>query len=337
PFARRSTPGIWTGWRRCCSRAPRWRWSTHLSSTGERRPGPPCCPACVSGVPAWPLRRTAAAVAASTRASPRAPSRPPPGSSSGTPTESRSSCPGTSTAMAWMRSAPSAAWRSTRRAASSPVCGTTSSPRRSSPRCAPSSASRTGPTARSAAASGRCAERSHRSGTLGRAPARGARETGVRIAVSGTHRAGKSTLVEDLAARLRGYRILDEPYHLLEEEGFELGDPPSMEDWLAQLRRSLEELEGDDSPDLLLDRCPLDLLAYARVDEDRDALDLEEWMPRVREAMETLDLVVFVPIEHPDPVPLGAGEDARLRGAVDRALTAMLLEDSLGLDLEVVT
>jgi predicted ATPase len=160
---------------------------------------------------------------------------------------------------------------------------------------------------------------------------------GVRIAVSGTHRAGKSTLVEDLAARLRGYRILDEPYHLLEEEGFELGDPPSMEDWLAQLRRSLEEIEGDASPDLLLDRCPLDLLAYARVDEDRDALDLEEWMPRVREAMETLDLVVFVPIEHPDPVPLGAGEDARLRGAVDRALTAMLLEDSLGLDLEVVT
>ena len=69
----------------------------------------------------------------------------------------------------------------------------------------------------------------------------------MRIAVSGTHRAGKSTLVEDLAARLRGYRIVDEPYHLLEEEGFELGDPPSMEDWLAQLRRSLEEIEGDDS------------------------------------------------------------------------------------------
>ena len=160
---------------------------------------------------------------------------------------------------------------------------------------------------------------------------------GVRIAVSGTHRAGKSTLVEDLAARLRGYRIVDEPYHLPEEEGFELGDPPSMEDWLAQLRRSLEELEGDDSPDLLLDRCPLDLLAYARVDEDRDALDLEEWMARIREAMEMLDLVVFVPIEQADRIPLGPGEDAGLRAAVDRELAAMLLEDSLGLDLEVVT
>ena len=44
----------------------------------------------------------------------------------------------------------------------------------------------------------------------------------MRIAVSETHRAGKSTLVEDLAEWLRGHRVVDEPYHLLEEEGFEL-------------------------------------------------------------------------------------------------------------------
>jgi len=159
----------------------------------------------------------------------------------------------------------------------------------------------------------------------------------VRIAVSGTHRAGKSTLVEDLAEQLRGYRVLDEPYHLLEEEGFEFSDPPSLEDWMEQLRRSIEELEGDASRDLLLDRCPLDLVAYAQAHEDGDALDLEEWMPRVREAMETLDLVVFVPIEHPDRIPVGAGEDPALRTSVDRELAAMLEEDSLGLGLEVLT
>jgi hypothetical protein len=102
----------------------------------------------------------------------------------------------------------------------------------------------------------------------------------VRIAVSGTHRAGKSTLVGDLAEQLRGHRVVDEPYHLLEEEGFEFSDPPVLEDWVEQLRRSLEELEGDGSPDLLSDRCPLDLLAYAQVHEDGDGLDLEEWMPR---------------------------------------------------------
>jgi len=45
----------------------------------------------------------------------------------------------------------------------------------------------------------------------------------------------------------------------------------------------------------------------------------------------------FVPIEQADRIPLGPGEDAGLRAAVDRELAAMLLEDSLGLDLEVVT
>lgn len=159
----------------------------------------------------------------------------------------------------------------------------------------------------------------------------------MRIAVSGTHRTGKSTLVEDLAEQLRGYRVVDEPYRLLEEEGYEFSDPPALEDWVEQLRRSIEELEGDLSPDLLLDRCPLDLLAYAQAHEDRDALDLDEWMPRIREATETLDLVLFVPIEHPDRIPVGPGEDPALRTSVNRELSSMLEEDSLGLGLEVVT
>ena len=158
----------------------------------------------------------------------------------------------------------------------------------------------------------------------------------MRIAVSGTHRAGKSTLVGDLAEVLRGYRVVDEPYHLLEEEGFEFSDPPAIEDWVEQLRRSVEELEGDGSPNLLLDRCPVDLLAYAFTHEDRDALDLDEWMPQVREALGTLDLVVFVPLEQPDRIPLGPGEDLQLRDAVDRELSMLLLEDSLGLELEVL-
>jgi len=158
----------------------------------------------------------------------------------------------------------------------------------------------------------------------------------VRIAVSGTHRAGKSTLVRDLAEQLPGYRVVDEPYRLLEEEGFEFSDPPALEDWVEQLRRSLEELE-DDSPNLLLDRSPVDLLAYALTHEDHDALDLDEWLPRVRESLKTLDLVVFVPLEHPDRIPVDPGEGPELRALVDHELAELLLEDSLGLELEVVT
>ena len=158
----------------------------------------------------------------------------------------------------------------------------------------------------------------------------------MRIAVSGTHRAGKSTLVRDLAEQLPGYRVVDEPYRLLEEEGFEFSDPPALEDWVEQLRRSLEELE-DDSPNLLLDRSPVDLLAYALTHEDHDTLDLDEWLPRVRESLKTLDLVVFVPLEHPDRIPVDPGEGPELRALVDHELAELLLEDSLGLELEVVT
>lgn len=59
----------------------------------------------------------------------------------------------------------------------------------------------------------------------------------MRIAFSGAHRVGKSTLIEALAARLPGYRTYDEPYHLLEEEGHDFSDPPTPEDFERQLRR----------------------------------------------------------------------------------------------------
>jgi hypothetical protein len=64
----------------------------------------------------------------------------------------------------------------------------------------------------------------------------------MRIAVSGTHRAGKSTLVEELANHLPKHVMVDEPYHLMVEDGYEFSHPPSLEDFEAQLERSLLEL-----------------------------------------------------------------------------------------------
>jgi len=159
----------------------------------------------------------------------------------------------------------------------------------------------------------------------------------MRIAVSGSHRCGKSTLVADLAEALQGYRTVEEPYRLLEEEGHEFADPPSLEDFLAQLRRSLEILEEDRAPDLLLDRCPADLLAYLLAHEESEAFDVEEWLPRIRAALGALDLVVHVPIEQPDRIPPSDGEDEALRSSVDEKLAWILLDDPFDLQIEVVT
>ncbi len=80
----------------------------------------------------------------------------------------------------------------------------------------------------------------------------------MRIAISGTHGVGKSTLVEALADALPGSTSVIEPYHQLVEEGHELAAMPSVEDLELMLARSIANLR-DSEPDVVLDRCPLDL------------------------------------------------------------------------------
>jgi Ni2+-binding GTPase involved in maturation of urease and hydrogenase len=43
----------------------------------------------------------------------------------------------------------------------------------------------------------------------------------MRIGISGAHGAGKTTLVEALCAHMADCTAVDEPYYLLEEEGYE--------------------------------------------------------------------------------------------------------------------
>lgn len=154
----------------------------------------------------------------------------------------------------------------------------------------------------------------------------------MRIAFSGAHRVGKSTLIEAVADALGGYKTVDEPYYLLEEDGYEFADPPSREDFEAQLECSLSAIEEVER-DVLFDRCPLDLLAYLLVDDDE--FDAEPWLPRIRAALRTLDMVVFVPIEARVAIP--AHEDADYRSAVDDKLRELLVDDVLGLGVQVLT
>ncbi|MCP3144046.1 AAA family ATPase [Pyxidicoccus xibeiensis] len=158
----------------------------------------------------------------------------------------------------------------------------------------------------------------------------------MRIAFSGSHRCGKSTLIADVEERLDGYRVVDEPYLLLEEEGYEFAHPPSMEDFVEQLRCALA-LADEEGTDLLLDRCPVDFLGYLLAHPDAESFELEEWMDRVRSAVQRLDLIVFVPIEEPDRIRLPRSEDADMRSEVDARLKWLLLEDPYQLGVEVLT
>lgn len=152
----------------------------------------------------------------------------------------------------------------------------------------------------------------------------------MRVAFSGSHRVGKSTLLDAVSQALPDYVCVEEPYLLLEDDEYDFADPPSTEDFEAQLRRSLLELRSAGRR-VLFDRCPADFLAYLLVDGN----DVDRWLEFARRAMTSLDLVVFVPIEEPDRVAIASHEHREQRRAVDQTL-AELLDDEFAVDTVVV-
>lgn len=158
----------------------------------------------------------------------------------------------------------------------------------------------------------------------------------MRIAISGTHRTGKSTLAEDLAVTLRDHVVAGEPYHEMAEDGYPFSHPPTLEDFEAQLEYSLASL-NDREPNVVFDRCPVDFLGYLSAHDDADRFDADGWLPRVRAAVRTLDLVVFVPIEAVDPIVRSVSdEDEELRAKVDEELRRIWLDDPFDLVVDVL-
>ena len=157
----------------------------------------------------------------------------------------------------------------------------------------------------------------------------------MRIAIAGTHRSGKTTLVEDLSAALPQHLVVEEPYYLLVEEGHDFAEMPSVEDFELQLERSIDLLD-DGEPNVIFDRCPADFLGYLLTHTEARAFDLESWLPRVRAAMASLDLVVFLPVEERDRIALPASEDGELRAQVDEKLKEILLENAFGFEVDVL-
>lgn len=155
----------------------------------------------------------------------------------------------------------------------------------------------------------------------------------MRIAVTGTHGSGKTTLCEDFCAAYPGYELVAEPYWLLVQQGVVFADGPSVPDLEEQLRQSCALLLAASGPDVIFDRCPLDFIAYLEVVAAAEGF---EWMPdgkllgRIEKALASLDRIAFVPLTLPDEIGV-AIEYPRLRARVDARLKRMLREDDLGL------
>jgi hypothetical protein len=151
-------------------------------------------------------------------------------------------------------------------------------------------------------------------------------EPRMRIGISGAHGTGKTTLAEDLCVHLAGHVPVDEPYFLLEEEGYEFEFPPSLDDYRAQLRRSLRVLRSS-APRVVFDRTPLDFLAYlaaqgAGIEDEADPSAL-------RSALASLDLLIVTPVTPELERVLPRPGMPRLREVVNDTLLDLLSSDPL--------
>ena len=148
----------------------------------------------------------------------------------------------------------------------------------------------------------------------------------MKIAVSGTHRTGKTTLVAALAELLPTFSVVEEPYHQLVEEGHVFLEMPSLDDFELQLKCSIESIQESEE-DCIFDRCPLDMLAYLTTHKESDAFDIKSWLPVVEAAVRKLDLIVLLRIEESvKSVDSDSGNDD-FRHRADEAFAEIILED----------
>lgn len=150
----------------------------------------------------------------------------------------------------------------------------------------------------------------------------------MRVGISGTHGTGKTTLARALCALLPGHVTADEPYYLLEEEGYEFGLPPSLEDYRALLARSVESLIAPPRlPAVIFDRTPLDYLAYLAATGADPSSEADP--ASLRPALASLDLLVITPITTESEKVLPAAEFTGLRSQMNDALLELVYDDLL--------
>ncbi len=139
----------------------------------------------------------------------------------------------------------------------------------------------------------------------------------MRIAFTGSHRVGKTSLAAALAEQLPDYDLIEEPYLQLESKGYLFPEIPTTEDYIAQFRHSLQQI-AKDSDNLIFDRSPLDLLAYIHVTDSQK--NIQTHYQEMIAAMAQIDLLIFVPVETPDRIIVPPSDLPRLRLEVDEVL-----------------
>ena len=160
----------------------------------------------------------------------------------------------------------------------------------------------------------------------------------MRIAVSGTHCCGKSTLIDAFLLAHPDFSHEPEPYTVLVEDyGEVFAAEPSADDFYRQLEFNVDRLRRYRSGErVIYERSPVDFLAYLLglndLKRDGEAARLvEKSVGIVIDAIQFLDLIVFLPLNDGDRIVTPDSEDPELRSAVNYRLTGIFNDDDFNL------
>jgi hypothetical protein len=156
----------------------------------------------------------------------------------------------------------------------------------------------------------------------------------LKIAISGTHCSGKSTLIDEFLLAHTDFAHEPEPYVVLQDDFDEVfAAESSADDFYRQLEFNIERLRSHPPGErVIYERCPVDFLAYMLALEDlrRDAEAtqiVERSLKMLKDAIKLLDLIVFLPLDDLDCDVMPEAEDSELRIAVDKRLVCILCDD----------
>ena len=161
----------------------------------------------------------------------------------------------------------------------------------------------------------------------------------MRVAVSGTHCCGKSSLIEEFLRIHPGFAHEPEPYVMLEERyGEAFAAEPSLDDYYRQLDFNVTRLRCYGAgAEVIYERSPVDFLAYMLAVNDlrRDQASeqvIENSIVTVRQAIQLLDLILYLPLDDDDTgKTISIEEDPELRRAVDDQLVGLFCDGNLNL------
>lgn len=159
----------------------------------------------------------------------------------------------------------------------------------------------------------------------------------MRIAISGSHSLGKSTFVRDFLQAHPDYAFEDEPYRALcHLHEIKFAEEQTQHHIMLQFEHCIGRVEQYQPGDkVICDRSPADFIPYTDYSvhygtADIDEAFLQSLYPRIRQALQHLDLIIFIPISTEHPIDLEDDghrpTDNRYREWVDARFKAMYHE-----------